>query len=158
MSDTSRTASAHTLGWVLVANAARARSFVRDADNNAMRELCAFVHPESRMTGQELGAERGGKVFKGAASTQFAPHTDPHDKEHTEFARELALYLEEAALAHRYTNLTLIASKSFLGELRAHLGAATQHLVSASVPLDLTAYQGSELEQRVAQALAPAKT
>ena len=41
MTDTSHTKPAHTMGWVLVANASRARSFVRDADNNAMRELCS---------------------------------------------------------------------------------------------------------------------
>ncbi len=141
------------LGWVLIANAARARSFVRDAENGAMREICSFVHPASRLKGVALQDDRGGQVRKSAASTQFAPHTDPHDKAHAEFGNELAGYLEEAALAHRYPELALFASKAFLGELRTRLGPATQQLLSKSVPLDLTAYQSAELEQRVTRAL-----
>jgi protein required for attachment to host cells len=141
------------LGWVVVANAARARCFARDDENNAMRELAGFVHPASRMKGQALGDDRGGLVHKGVASTQFQPHTDPHDKQHAQFAREIAQYLDEAALAHRYPALTLFASAPFLGELRAQLSPAAQKLLRASVGLDLTAYEGAELEQRVTQAL-----
>jgi protein required for attachment to host cells len=141
------------LGWVLVANAARARCFARDDENNAMRELAGFVHPASRMKGQALEHDRGGLVHKGVASTQFQPHTEAHEKEHVQFARELAQYLDEAALAHRYPALTLFASAPFLGELRAQLSPATQKLLGTSVAVDLTAYEGTELEQRVAQAL-----
>lgn len=141
------------LGWVLVANAARARCFVRDDENNAMRELASFVHPESRMKGQAIDSDRGGLVHKGVASTQFQPHTDPHDKEHAQFAREIAQYLDEAALAHMYPALTLFASAPFLGELRARLSPATLKLLRSSVALDLTSYEGAELERRAAEAL-----
>lgn len=141
------------LDWVLVANAARARCFVRDQQNNALKELCSFVHPASRLKASERGKDRGGQVRKSQASTQFAPHTDPRDKEHAAFARELADYLEEAARANRYPGVALIASKSFLGDLREHLGDATRHLLTASAPLDLTTCEGSDLEHRVARAL-----
>jgi protein required for attachment to host cells len=138
---------------VLVANAARAGCFVRDPDNNAMKELCSFAHPASRLKGMDLDADRGGKVRKSAASTQFSPHTDARDKEHAAFAHELAAHLEDAARAHRYPRVAVIASKEFLGELRARLGTSTQRLLGASVGLDLTICKGVELEQRVAQAL-----
>jgi protein required for attachment to host cells len=142
------------LGWVLIANSARARSFVRDEENHAMRELCSFVHPESRQKGVALQADRGGKIQKSAgASSQFSPATDPHRKEHTQFARELAQYLEEAALAHRFPEVSLIASKAFLGELRLHLGPATRQLLRFCIASDLTSLEGSELEHRVTQAL-----
>jgi len=49
--------------------------------------------------------------------------------------------------------VALIASKSFLGDLREHLGDATRHLLTASAPLDLTTCEGSDLEHRVARAL-----
>jgi protein required for attachment to host cells len=144
-----------TIEWVVVCNAARARSFERDGDNGAMREIDAFVHPGSRLKGQELGTtDRGGLVHKGTASTQFAPPTDPREKEHALFARELSEMLEQAALAHRYTKLVLIASKPFLGELKAHLGTASGRALGAAIALDLTAYSGRELEQRVTQAVA----
>lgn len=141
------------LDWVLVANAARARCFVRDADNDAMRELQSFVHPASRLPAQDLAHDRGGKAMKSQASTQYQPHTDPHDKAQLEFARELAAHLEQAALAHAYPGLAIFASAPFLGVLRGELGAATQALLRASVALDLTTCVGTDLEQRVSRAL-----
>jgi protein required for attachment to host cells len=147
---------APALDWVLIANAARARCFVRDADNGAMREECSFVHSASRLKGEVLGRDRGGKVHKGVASTQFAPHTDVHDKEHAAFARELAAYLEKAALAQQYPGLSLIASAAFLGELRAQLGPAARKRLRQGITLDLTACEGADLEHHVTQALANA--
>jgi protein required for attachment to host cells len=142
-----------SLEWVVVANAARARCFVRDPENHAMKELCDFVHPASRLKGSALGNDRSGQVRKSAASTQFAPHAEPHAKEHEAFAHEIASYLEEAALAHRFPRVALFATSAFLGALRAQLGDNTRRLVTASVALDLTTCQGRDLEERVAQAL-----
>jgi protein required for attachment to host cells len=140
--------------WVLVANAARARCFERDPGNGALRELEGFVHPASRLKGQDLGSDRGGLAYKGAASTQYSPPTDLHEKEHAQFARELVRYLEQAALDHRFGRLALVASNPFLGELRSQLGAASQRVLAASVASDLTAFAGRDLEQRVTKALA----
>jgi len=138
---------------VLVANASRARLFERDADNGAMRETASFVHPRSRLKGQALVHDRPGHAHKGVASTAFPPHTDPHQKEHAEFARELAQRLQVLALARRYARLAVFASNPFLGELKAQLDAASRQQLQASVPLDLTAFDGAELEHRVAEAL-----
>jgi len=138
---------------VLVANAARARLFERDADNDAMRELASFVHPQTRLKSQALGHDRPGQAFKGAARTAYEPHTDPHQKEHLEFARELAQRLDELALLQRYPRLSVFASNPFLGVLKSQLGAPTQRALLAAVALDLTAFDGGELEHRVAEAL-----
>jgi len=140
------------LDWVLVANAARARCFERDPENGALRELDSFVHPASRLKGRDLADDRGGQVRKSAASTQFAPHTSPHDKELEAFARQLAAHLDEAALAHRYARLVVVGSNPFLGHLHAALGAAARQL-AAAIALDLGAFRGADLEDRVTQAL-----
>jgi protein required for attachment to host cells len=138
---------------VLVANASRARLFERDAENGAMRETASFVHPQSRMKGSELGRDRPGQAFKGEARTAYEPPTGPHQKESTEFARELAQRLEALALTRRYPRLAVLASNPFLGDLNKELGAATRKLLQAAVALDLTAFDGAELEHRVAEAL-----
>lgn len=138
---------------VLVANAARARLFERDADNGAMRETASFVHPQSRMKGRELGRDRPGQAFKSEARTAYEPSTDPHQKETTEFARELAQRLEALALARRYWRIAVLASNPFLGELNKELGAATRKLPHLAVALDLTTLDGAEIEHRVADAL-----
>jgi protein required for attachment to host cells len=143
------------LDWVLVANGTRARCFERDSENNALRQLATFVHPESRLKRQAMEDDRPGHAFKGAAaSTQFEPHTDPHAKELARFADELVAQLDEAATSHRFKRLALIASNPLLGELRSRLGAAARERLDTSVALDLTAYADGELEHRVARALA----
>jgi protein required for attachment to host cells len=145
---------------VLVANAARARRFVRDPANpanGAMRESASFVRPASRMKGRQLGAERSGHALKSeSASTQPAPRADERRKEHAAFARELAGYLEEAAHARRLDLLAVFASSEFLGELRTRLGVDASKRLRASIALDLTAFEDRELEQRVSEALAAA--
>lgn len=149
-----KAAPSPALDWVLIANSARARCFARDADNGAMREERSFIHDASRLKGMALEHDRGGKVHKGVASTQFAPRTDPHEKEHAAFARELAAFLEEAALAQRYPGWSLFASPEFLGELRSRLGPAARQRLRHGVALDLTTCEAADLEHRVTQALA----
>ena len=144
------------LEGVLVANAARARLFVRDPENRAMREVASFVHPRARMKASTLGHDRPGQAIKGAARTAYEPHTDPHQKELAEFARELMQRLEEEALQRRFPRVAILASKPFLGELKAHMGPTTGRLLAAAVALDLTEYVNGNLERRVAQALADA--
>jgi protein required for attachment to host cells len=151
---TTRQTRREPLDWVLVANGTRARCFERDSENNALRELADFVHPEGRLKRQAIEDDRPGHAFKGAASTQFEPHTDPHAKELARFADELVAQIDEAEKSHRFKRLALIASNPLLGELRSRLGAAARQRLDTSVALDLTAYADDQLERRVAQALA----
>ena len=139
--------------WVLVANGARARCFERDPESSHLRELAGFVHEQSRIKPSQLGDDRPGHAMKGGASTQFEAHTEVHEKHRAQFARELAAYLDEAALAHRYDKLALIASTPFLGDLRAQLGDASRRCLITSQALDLTEVTGHELEQRVTSAM-----
>jgi len=138
---------------VLVANASRARLFERDAENGAMRETASFVHPQTRLKSQALGHDRPGHAHKGVASTAFPPHTDPHQKEHTVFARELGQRLDVLVQTRRYPHIAVLASNPFLGELNKEISPATRKLLQAAVALDLTAFDGAELEHRVAEAL-----
>jgi protein required for attachment to host cells len=142
--------------WVLVANAARARCFERDTASGTLRELADFVHPRSRMKGGELCDDRPGHAIKGQASTQFEPRTDVATKEHAAFAREIAAFLDAAALAHRFDRLVLLASSAFLGELRTQLAPATRDRLRAGIARDLTGCSGRELQEGVTSALADA--
>ncbi|MBK6470089.1 MAG: host attachment protein [Betaproteobacteria bacterium] len=141
------------LDWVVVANAARARIFQRDDENQALREIADHVHTPSRQKATELTDDRPGRALKGNASTAFAPHTDPREREHKRFAHEVAQTLEEAALANRIPGLVLLASNPFLGELKAELGDAARRLLKHSTPIDLTMFQHAELEQRVTRVI-----
>lgn len=144
------------LDWIVVANAARARVFERNDENQALREIADCVHTPSRQKASTLGDDRPGRVRKSDASTAFAPHTALLEREHQRFAREVAQLLETAALDHRLPGLVLLASNPFLGELKAELGDAARRQLKHSVPIDLTLYRDGELEQRVTRALGSA--
>lgn len=145
------------LHWVLLANASRARLFVRDHDNGALRELGDFVHPDSRLKSAALSHDRAGQGAKGVARAHFEPPTSPKEREQQHFAEQLAQYLEEEVGAGRLAGWALIASNPFLGRLRAALGDGAAARLTRHVDRDLTAFQGQDLEQRVTACL-PART
>lgn len=145
--------------WIVLANAARARIFERDPTDGKLAELTDFVHPGSRQKASELASDRPGHAQKahgdpGQASTAFTPRTDLRRREHEEFARQLAQYLDGAVAQRRCTSLVLIASNPFLGELKTHLGTATQKVLALAAPMDLTSVATPELERRVSEVLA----
>lgn len=139
--------------WILVANAARAGLYAREAPGEHLRLLQSMEHAESRLLAGELdsdqlGHENADQHHGGGVS--FEPRTDPRRKEHQRFARQLAQHLSEGVRSGQCVGLTIFASSPFLGELRALLDAPTQHVLRASADLDLTACDARELEQRLA--------
>jgi protein required for attachment to host cells len=141
------------LHWVLLANAARARLFERDHDSGALRELAAFVHPDSRHKAGELQTDRAGQGARGSARAHFEPPTSPHEREQQHFAEQLAEQLEDAARNDRMPGWALIASSPFLGRLRAALGHVAAARLTRYVDRDLTTCTGQELERRVSELL-----
>ena len=136
--------------WILIANASRARLLMREA-GCPLVVIDSFDHPQSRSMSSELGDDKAGREktdrsFGGAA---YEPRLDPKDREHLRFARELADYLEGQARQGHLRSLAIYASSPFLGDLKAQLGTATAHLVSATHDLDLTSVGLVELEHRV---------
>ena len=105
------------------------------------------------MKGRELGRDRPGQAFKGESRTAYEAPTGPHEKEAAAFARELAQRLGVMAQTRRYSRLVLLASTPFLGELKKELDSHTSRLLQATVAVDLTTFDGAELEHRVAEAL-----
>lgn len=145
--------------WVLVANGERARCFERRAEDRALIELADFVHPQSQQPNLQRAGDVSGDAGKGHgrtghAGTQFEPHTEAHAKERGGFAAELANYLNQGINDHQCSQLVLIASPALLGELKPRLSVAAAKAVQVTVASDLTRYTGSDLKERVSQALA----
>lgn len=139
--------------WLVLANASRARVFERDTPSGVLREIADPVHLASRERDAASSHDRPGRAHKGSGSTPFEPRTAPHLRERGHFAQELADLLESAALERRVHALVLMASNPFLGDLKAALGPSAQAVLRSAIALDLTGFQGRELEQRVNHAL-----
>ena len=141
--------------WILLANASRARLLEQET-RDKVKELKSFEHPQGRSRAAELSTDRSGyqRTDRSFGAASFQPRTDPRQKEHALFARELADYLEREAQLGTFASISLLASSPFLGELKAELGASTKRLLGVTRNVDLTMVGKAELGRRVAQEMA----
>jgi protein required for attachment to host cells len=133
--------------WILTANSSVARLFERSGMTAPLTELADWMHAEGSMRTSELERAPLGHSLGGRAG--LAPRTDPQRRERSAFAHELADWLHEAVLAHRITDITVLASNPFLGELLSQLDPGVQKMVRAHHPLDLTALTVQALDHKV---------
>lgn len=141
-----------TKNWLVVANAARARVLEETDRPGHYTHVADLVHPQSRLKGTQLGGDRPGHVDRaghGLPSTAYAPHTEPREREHDRFAREVAQALNDGAAQNRCAGFTLVASDPFLGHIKAHLSAQARKLVLRSVAHDYTTLRDDELAERI---------
>lgn len=124
--------------WVLVANASSARIFRLD-DRHTLVELKTFIHPESRLHEQDLSSSRPGRDFASTGNRRHAMEgkTSQKDHEYALFAKSLSEHLDEARQKNDFTELTVIASPSFLGILRNVMSPATLERVTKEINKDL---------------------
>ena len=144
--------------WIMLANASQARVYSRERKDGRLTELDDFVHPQSRQMGREIDDSRAGRVEKGLGasghgSTQLESRTPPRQKQHEQFAHQLADYIDAAIKQRRIESWVLIASNPFLGEIKAHLSQHAEKALHAAVTSDLSSFTGPELERRVSESL-----
>lgn len=136
--------------WIVIANASRARCFARPAKHADMELIDEFEHPESRARDAELASTGLGH---GPGALAFTPRTDPKQKEQLRFAEELAQHLNGAVAKQSCSQIILVASNPFLGEIKSRLSDKTTQAVSSTVASDLTAFKGKQLRERLDAAL-----
>jgi len=137
--------------WIIAANAAEARLFVRERKFSPPIERRDWLHPESRLHGRDLENDRQGKTFAshGHGQDDNRKHTEPKTREAQDFARELANYLNKARANDEFTSLSVIADPSFLGLLREYLDDHTRERIGREVSKNLT----REPAEKIAEAL-----
>lgn len=142
-----------TKNWLVVANAARARVLEVEDKPGVYTHVADLVHPKSRFKGEQLADDRPGHVEgsgHGLGSASYIPRTDPREREHDRFAREVAAQVNAGVSAGRCAGLTLVASDPFLGQLKSHLGEPARKLLLRTLAADYTALSDKELTQRLA--------
>ncbi len=131
--------------WVLVADGARARIFVRDKNKleNAMGQ--DFVGENLRESA--LGTSKPGRDFESNNSARhaYAPRTDWHQHQKSLFAKELCDILAKATEKAEFDELVIISPPKTLGDLRENLGKQTLSKVTAEIPKDVTKLTEFEL-------------
>lgn len=107
--------------WVLLADGGHARIMERTAPFGKLKEIHTLNHPHPST--HEQGADRPGRAFESFSPTRHAyePHTDPHERQKDEFARELAFLLQEGYKTQQFEELHIFSAPHMLGLLRRHL-------------------------------------
>jgi len=140
--------------WLVVANASRARVLEPSDVSGVYAHVADLVHPQSRQKGTDLAVDRPGHVpgpaAHGTGSSAYDARTDPREREHDRFAREVAATLNDGIAAGRCAGLVLVASNPFLGHLKQHLSAQANKALLRSVVADYTALNELELTRRLA--------
>src|SRR4051794_19517338 len=106
--------------FVLVADAARARLFLRDEKTDRLALVWEMHHPQSRAMNRELIADRPGRAHSssiGDGSSGMEFRTEPKVVEAEKFARELGKKLAHEHDEHVYDELVVVAPPKFLGML-----------------------------------------
>lgn len=147
--------------WIVVANSARARVLEEPDEmpergrsrRTAFVHVADLVHPASRQKGVQLGDDRPGHVEgtgHGLGSTSYVPRTDPREREHDRFAREVARVIDHGVAEGRCAGLLLVATSPFLGRLKQHLGQQARKAILRTVTADYTTLDEAALGDRLA--------
>jgi protein required for attachment to host cells len=140
--------------WIVVANASRAQVYQRSANDDALEAIKSFVHPESRLRSADLKDDRlGHTITDTGGHTSYSPPTSIEEKEQERFARQITEWLKQGLDAGQCGALHLFASDRMLGALRTHLDPQLASRVGHSAAIDLTAFTGRELENRISRQL-----
>jgi protein required for attachment to host cells len=138
--------------WLVVANAARARVLEETDRDGVYTHVADLVHPQSRLKGEQLGGDRPGHVEgvgHGLGSAAYQPRTDPREREHDRFAREVAQAVNDGVAQGRCAGVSLVASDPFLGLLKSHLDTQARKALLRTVACDYTALRDDELAPRL---------
>lgn len=120
--------------WILVANKDKAR-ILRVEKVGVFEEVDDLIDPEAKNRHTITNANVGDNP--GHNRHAWEPHTQPHEKEASNFAKLVAQRLEKARQDGAYESLYLVAEPKFLGYLRQALHPNTSQLVAGECPKDL---------------------
>ena len=138
--------------WVLVCDGARGRILVNRGKGTGLSEIESASSTEAREPTRNLGADKPGRSFNavGGGRHAMASPTDWHQFEKTQFAREMAAIINQAALANDFDRLVIAAPPRVLGDLRQALRPQAAKKITSEIGKDLTRiavhYLGPHLE------------
>lgn len=136
--------------WILLADAGNARIIERMAPFGKLKEILNLTH--SHESTHEQGDDRPGRNFESASSARHAyePHSDRHELQKEDFAKQLATLLKDAYQTKKFEELSIFSAPHMLGLLRHHL---TKNALSSKIikeyPKDICSFPLKDLQDYV---------
>ena len=134
--------------WVLVADSARARLYLRGRQWDQLEQLEEHEHPEGRAHEGDLVSDQGTAVMQRGGQGQrrsSQPEVSATEHEARVFAHALAERLRKGRVEHEWDSLALVAAPHFLGLLRNTLDDQTRKCVVHEIDKDLTQYDAEKV-------------
>ena len=131
--------------WVLVADGARARIFVKS--HNKLNNVMGQDLVGDNLKDSDIYMDKPGRGFESNTPTRHAyqPRTDWHQYQKHLFAKDLCELLNKANEESEFDELIIISPPKTLGEIRGQLGRQTLSKVTAEIPKDITKLTEHEL-------------
>ena len=136
--------------YIVVADAARARIFTREA--LTLTEQESLVHAEGRLHEGDLVTDRPGADVHESNSTSARSSGEEgaaSKHENELFAKQVANHLYNARVGNSLENLIMVAPPKFLGLLRDKLDGPTQKLVIHTLSKDLSKASLTDIQTAV---------
>lgn len=138
--------------WILVADGTQARVYGNDGQGRGIYPATTqdFKIDLPSKVGDIVSDQEGRAANPGGSRHHsIGPRTDPRRHEEAEFLRNVAAFLEQAALAKTYNRLVLVAAPKALGDLRATLAPHAAALITTELDKDLVHLSQQDLEKHL---------
>ncbi|MCC5881391.1 MAG: host attachment protein [Halomonas sp.] len=135
--------------YIVVADAARARVFTRDALK--LEEKESLVHAEGRLHEGDLVTGATGSVDESTTSarSQSRGNSVAQDHEAEIFAKQIAERVYKARVDNRMDKLIIVAPPRFLGVLRDKIDGPTSKLIIHTLDKDLSKAPLDDIQKAV---------
>ena len=125
--------------WILVADSAQATIYCQNNAKEHLSELTSMEHLEARAHDGDLTTDKSGRSFDsgGGGRHSMEQRTQPKKQSTINFAKRLAIHLDQGRQNGEFGQLVLFAAPGFLGLLRAELSAPLKRQIVFESSKDL---------------------
>lgn len=144
----------HPITWIVVADGARARFFVRSKGAHKLLPArnADLIAVESRGHARDLKSDKPGRSYssaRGGVRHALEPPHDYHKLEKRKFSACVADALDAACENGEFDHLILVAPRRTLGEMRKLMSPRVQGCLRREIAKELTAETPARIWERL---------
>ena len=140
--------------WLIVADNSKARIFTVESRMGPIEEIESIVHTEARLHEQDMTSDLPGKANgNGAGGHAYQDQVSPKEQENINFAKKIALELDNARKENKFKQFVLVAAPEFLGKLRSEFTPQTQKLACYELAKNLSHLNAKEIRDHLPERL-----
>lgn len=130
--------------WIITANTNNSRIY--NYQSNELKLIKEIDHPENKLKSHELGSDKPGRYQSNDSSRgAFSPHTALDEINVDDFAREIAVELNEARNQNAYDELVVIMPAQMEGLFSKHLNKNVKALIKHTIQKNIMHLSEKEL-------------